>query len=71
MDNSDDEQLTLRDKIALSLLAGHMSAKGASLEHAECIVENRGSDLKTIEIRVRAAYKVADIVRKIRLESFS
>ncbi len=79
MSNEDDEKITLRDKIALSLLDGYLNGNGPSNNDEalkDAILnpnknENNKAFFAKVENRVRAAYKMADLIRKIRLEIFS
>jgi hypothetical protein len=75
--DEDDEKLQLRDKIVLSLLTGSLDGNNKytgsikdALLHPEANVDTKRTRL-SIENRIRAAYKMADLIRKIRLESFS
>jgi hypothetical protein len=77
----DDKPFDLRDRIALEILNGLISHSRNSLDHADFaqeIMDNIGhSDkgvrdgaAKRIEHRIRSCYKVADIMRKVRLSTF-
>jgi hypothetical protein len=81
MSSDDEERFTLRDKIALEILTtmcnGHEKSEANILnaffrEHTD--EERSAIDYKyavqRFESIVRTAYKMADIVRKIRISSF-
>ena len=78
MSDLDDEKLSLRDKIVLSLLSGYLNENGnkgdSNVREALLFPDENDENkftIRRVENRIRAAYKMADLIRKIRLESFS
>lgn len=78
MDDSDDK-LNLRDKFALEILTSFMSFdKDKTYSSINNFIKNFDSDEKhekdysnySAERLIRAAYKFADIMRKVRLSTF-
>lgn len=71
----DDEKITLRDKIAISLLEGYLNnnsdKEDSQIKYALLDPARYPEQFQGIQTRIRAAYKMADLIRKIRLEAFS
>ena len=75
---SDDEKpLDLRDKIAIEILGGMLANEKTSSMiseicsyHSSKNLDDRNHAHKRAENVVRAAYVMADIVRKVRLTAF-
>jgi len=75
----DDEDLTLRDKFAIALLQGMMANNDFTNPTIDFINTHdaqdeddpiKDSSTRIIRRRIRAAYKMADMMRKIRLDVF-
>ena len=72
----DDEDIRLRDKFAIeilqSLLASNLSgvANFVTFHNSTDNPDTRKVNFEKMEHTVRAAYKIADIMRKVRLTSF-
>jgi len=76
----DDEDIRLRDKFAIEILGSLINASNSNLisdfifnmdpayknDHP---MDNKAA-IQHLELSVRAAYKIADIMRKVRLTSF-
>lgn len=71
----DDETIHFRDKIAVALLTGYLSSYGSKndflIKDALINPKSDPDQIQAIGEKIRAAYKMADMIRKIRLEVFS
>ena len=71
----DNDKITLRDKIVISLLEGYLNDNSnkndVEIKKALLNPDEHKHLIHALENRIRAAYKMADLVRKIRLESFT
>jgi maltoporin len=74
----DDEEIRLRDKFAIEILGSLLGKETYNDEVANFITYHSSNDnphtksnsYKRMEHTIRAAYKIADIMRKVRLTSF-
>jgi hypothetical protein len=75
----DEKSFDLRDRLAIEILNGVLSNEG-SKDRVSDIIDFLGGDtnqtgwgqgaIKRVEILIRNCYKVADIIRKVRLSTF-
>jgi hypothetical protein len=75
--SDDNEDLKLRDKFAISILQSMLSDSKESplMGFMETFDDREDTTryklyLKMMERRIRASYKLADLMRKIRMSSF-
>ena len=79
-EDEDDDLLTIRDKFAIEILNGLLQRESITLggpisgfvgmyldNHNSDFVNQRIQEMKAI---IRAAYKMADIMREVRLATF-
>lgn len=73
----DDEHLQLRDKLAIEILNGLLASEKEGASKGFITMMNsqydtwRDEGVRKVEELIRSAYKIADLMRKIRLESFT
>lgn len=73
---SNEEDLSLRDKIAMQILQFILSGKedstGWTVKDYVNLFDDKDGEkcIKAMERKIRAAYKFADMMRKVRLTTF-
>jgi hypothetical protein len=74
MSKDDNEELTLRDKMAIAIFQGIISSEDSSSDFVETFdskdIDQKNHYSKRMERKIRAAYKLADMMRKVRLAPF-